>query len=144
MQIKMKKITPTAVTPKQQTSGSVGFDLHADIEHTHTINPGQREAIPTGIALEIPQNFEAQVRPRSGLAVRQGLTVLNAPGTIDSDYRGEIVVVLINHGVEPVAIIPKQRIAQLVFSEVPKVEIVEVGELEESERGDGGLGSTGA
>ncbi len=129
--------------PTYATEQSAGMDLSAAIEEAIEIGPGERALIPTGLAIALPKNHEAQVRPRSGLALKHGVTVLNAPGTIDADYRGEIKVILINHGQEPFTVERGMRIAQMV---VEKFEIVEwnvVKELEESERGEGGFGSTG-
>jgi dUTP pyrophosphatase len=129
--------------PKYQTSGSAGMDLHAALASEVVIAPGARAMIPTGLAFAIPQHFEAQVRPRSGLAAKHGVTVLNSPGTIDSDYRGEVRVVLVNHGDAPVTIAPLDRIAQLVIAPVARAELVVVAALDETERGVGGYGSTG-
>jgi dUTP pyrophosphatase len=129
--------------PKYQTEGSVGMDLSAFIENDILIKPNERELIPTGIALSLPQNIEGQVRPRSGLALKYGITVLNSPGTIDSDYRGEIKVILINHGNEDFLIKNNDRIAQLVFNEVVKVSFKEVNNLDQTSRDQKGFGSTG-
>jgi dUTP pyrophosphatase len=129
--------------PAYQTAGSAGLDLCAALEATVTLLAGQRRLIPTGIALAIPPGYEAQVRPRSSLALRDGLTVLNTPGTIDSDFRGQIGIVLVNLGQEPVRIEPLQRIAQLVIAPVSRAELVLVDRLDETERGSGGYGSTG-
>lgn len=129
--------------PSPASAGASGFDLVACIEGEVEIQPGERKLIPTGIALEIPTGYEAQVRPRSGLALKYGVTTLNAPGTIDSDYRGEVGVVLINHGSEVFRVRRGDRIAQLVFARVPKVEFQEVDKLNESSRGAGGFGHTG-
>jgi dUTP pyrophosphatase len=107
------------------------------------LGPGERTLVPTGLVLEIPAGWEAQVRPRSGLALRHGVTLLNSPGTVDSDYRGEVGVILVNHGAEPFTIRRGERIAQLVFARVAEVEWREVSELEASERGEGGFGSSG-
>ena len=128
--------------PSRRTSGSAGFDL-ASAEPDFVLAPGERRLVRTGLALEIPPGIEGQVRPRSGLALRHGLTMPNAPGTIDSDYRGEVGVILQNGGTEPVTIVRGDRIAQLVFAryETPALEDVEV--LEASTRGAGGFGSTG-
>ena len=128
--------------PSRRTSGSAGFDL-ASAEPDFVLAPGERRLVRTGLALEIPPGIEGQVRPRSGLALRHGLTMPNAPGTIDSDYRGEVGVILQNSGTEPVTIVRGDRIAQLVFAryETPALEDVEV--LEASTRGAGGFGSTG-
>ena len=129
--------------PKYQTEGSVGMDLSAFIENDILIKPNERGLIPTGIALSLPQNIEAQVRPRSGLSLKYGITVLNSPGTIDSDYRGEIKVILINHGSEDFLIKNNDRIAQLVFNEVVKVSFKEVNNLDQTSRDQKGFGSTG-
>ena len=127
--------------PRYETSGAAGMDLRAAAE-TY-IESGERALVPTGIALAIPPGYEGQIRPRSGLAKKQGLTVLNSPGTIDSDYRGEVKVLLINLGHGPVQIHPGDRIAQIVFATVERVSLVEVRELGYTQRGDGGFGSTG-
>lgn len=128
--------------PARQTPGAAGYDVcSADPEFT--IKPLERRLVRTGLALAIPAGYEAQVRPRSGLALRSGLTLPNAPATIDSDYRGELMIPMINLGAEPVAVPRGTRIAQLVFQRVETVELVEVEELPGSERGDGGFGSTG-
>ena len=129
--------------PKYQTEGSVGMDLSAFIENDILIKPNERELIPTGIALSLPQDIEGQVRPRSGLSLKYGITVLNSPGTIDSDYRGEIKVILINHGNEDFLIKNNDRIAQLVFNEVVKVSFKEVNNLDQTSRDQKGFGSTG-
>ena len=129
--------------PKYQTEGSVGMDLSAFIENDILIKPNERELIPTGIAVSLPQNIEGQVRPRSGLSLKYGITVLNSPGTIDSDYRGEIKVILINHGNEDFLIKNNDRIAQLVFNEVVKVSFKEVNNLDQTSRDQKGFGSTG-
>lgn len=129
--------------PSVATDGAAGADLRAAVDAEVVIQPGHREAVPTGFVMEIPEGFEGQVRPRSGLAIRQGLTVVNAPGTIDSDYRGEVKVLLVNLGFEPVEISRGDRIAQLVIAPVTRAQFVEVGELAPSDRGAGGFGSTG-
>ena len=129
--------------PKYQTEGSVGIDLSASIIDDILIRPNDRELIPTGVAISLPQNIEGQVRPRSGLALKYGITVLNSPGTIDSDYRGEIKVILINHGKEGFLIQNNDRIAQLVFNEVVKVSLKEVDNLDQTSRDEKGFGSTG-
>jgi|SRR5690625_3105900 len=129
--------------PSQATPESSGFDLHAAINEQVTIMPGKRHLIPTGIAIAMSKQLEAQVRPRSGLAWKFGITVLNTPGTIDADYRGEIKVILVNHGDEPFIINRGDRIAQLVFQEVPTVQLEIVTSLSESSRGEGGFGHTG-
>jgi dUTP pyrophosphatase len=131
--------------PKAQTEGAAGLDLTAaiGISEQITIENCGRALVPTGIALQLPEGYEAQVRPRSGLAVRHGITVLNAPGTIDADYRGEIMVLLVNHGGEPFVITRGMRIAQLVVAPVTRIELTPVIELDASTRGAGGFGSTG-
>lgn len=128
--------------PTRQTAGSAGYDV-ASAEPDFTIQPLERRLVRTGLALAIPTGYEAQVRPRSGLAVKHGLTLPNAPATIDSDYRGELMIPMINLGREPVAVPRGTRIAQLVFQRVETVELEEVGELPPSARGAGGFGSTG-
>jgi len=131
--------------PSYHSAGAAGIDLLAAVPAAAalTIAPGCHAAVPTGIALALPQDMEAQVRPRSGLARQYGVTVLNAPGTIDADYRGEIQVLLINHGAEPFAVTRGMRIAQLVIAPVVRAELREVSALEETARGAGGFGSTG-
>jgi dUTP pyrophosphatase len=129
--------------PEPATAGSAGADLRAAVAAELVIAPGQRALVPTGFSVEIPAGWEGQVRPRSGLAARHGLTLLNSPGTIDSDYRGEVRVLLINLGAEPFAVQRGERIAQLVVAPAPRVRFVEVEELPESARGEGGFGSTG-
>ena len=128
--------------PSRQTTGSAGFDL-ASAEPDFVLAPGERRLVSTGLALEIPPGIEGQVRPRSGLALRHGITMPNAPGTIDSDYRGELRVILQNLGAEPVTIVRGDRIAQLVFARYVTPELVDATELEQSTRGVGGFGSTG-
>ena len=129
--------------PKYKTSGSAGMDLIACIEENIVIKPFERKLIKTGIAISLPIDYEAQVRPRSGLALKNGITVLNTPGTIDADYRGEIGVILINLGSEDFTVEKGMRIAQLVISPIVQAELVEVEELDETLRGSGGFGSTG-
>ncbi|MBF0382684.1 MAG: dUTP diphosphatase [Magnetococcales bacterium] len=131
--------------PKYETAGSAGMDLRAAISQNEslTLNPGQRELVPTGLSMAIPQGWEGQVRPRSGLALKKGVTVLNSPGTIDSDYRGEVGVILINHGDAPFEIKRGERIAQLVLAKVSQCQWNIVTNLEKTQR-DGGFGSTGS
>lgn len=129
--------------PRQATAESAGFDLRARIDGELVVAPGARAIVPTGIAIAMPAGFEAQVRPRSGLAAKHGIGVVNAPGTIDADYRGEIAVILINLGDAPVTLSRGDRIAQLVVQRLPQVAFVEVEELPESTRGAGGFGHTG-
>ncbi|AEF83546.1 dUTP diphosphatase [Treponema primitia ZAS-2] len=141
--VKVLKKDSGARLPEYETPGAAGADLRARITEARVIPPLGRARIPTGLALEIPPGFEAQVRPRSGLAARSGITVLNAPGTIDSDYRGELEVILINLGQEPFTIQNGDRIAQLVFAPVTRAEMTQALSLTETERGEGGFGSTG-
>jgi len=129
--------------PEYKTPGASGADAFAFLENPVTIAPGERKLIPTGLSVEIPEGFEIQVRPRSGLALKYGVTVLNAPGTIDSDYRGEIGVVLINHGTEPFTVRHGDRIAQLVAFAVPACAFENVDSIGDTDRGSGGYGSTG-
>ncbi len=131
--------------PAYQTAHAAGLDLLAAVAEDKplTIAPGKRALVPTGIAIALPSGYEAQVRPRSGLAAKQGLTVLNAPGTIDADYRGEIQVILINHGDEPVAITRGMRIAQMIVAPVVRAELRPTSSLSDTPRGSGGFGSTG-
>lgn len=129
--------------PGYATEGAAGADLSAAVHEPEVIEPGGRKAVPTGLVLEIPPGFEAQVRPRSGLAFASGLTVVNAPGTIDSDFRGEVKVLLVNLGTEPVAVARGDRIAQVVIAPVISARFKEAVELSLSERGGGGFGSTG-
>lgn len=131
--------------PRQQTAGAAGLDLAAAIadDTVLTIAPGDYAMVPTGLAIALPEGYEAQIRPRSGLAARHGVTVLNAPGTVDADYRGEVKVLLINHGKAPFEVHRGERIAQMVVARVSAVELVEVDELDATERGTGGHGSTG-
>lgn len=128
--------------PSRQTDGAAGYDV-ASAEPDFTLRPSERRLVRTGLALAIPPGYEAQVRPRSGLALKHGLTLPNTPATIDSDYRGELMIAMINLGTEPVAVARGTRIAQLVFQRVEHVNLVEVEELPASERGQGGFGSTG-
>ena len=129
--------------PEYSTSQSAGMDLRAFIKEPITIEPFNRELISTGLYIELPEGYEAQVRPRSGLAIKYGITVLNSPGTIDADYRGEIGVILINYSNTPFTIYSGDRIAQLVFSKYEKAELIEVEELDKTERSEGGFGHTG-
>ena len=129
--------------PKYETLLSAGMDVRANLTESICLNPLERKLIPTGIFLEIPAGFECQVRPRSGLAFKNGITVLNSPGTIDADYRGEVGVILINLSNEAFVIENGERIAQLVFSKVEQIEFELVGALSETDRGTGGFGSTG-
>lgn len=131
--------------PAYETPGSAGMDLRAAIaqDETKTLAPGERTLISTGLIFEIPQGFEVQIRPRSGLAYKNGITCLNTPGTIDSDYRGEVQILLINLGQEPFNIIRGERVAQMVVAPVVQAQLTESSDLSETERGAGGFGSTG-
>jgi dUTP pyrophosphatase len=139
----IKKLRPDAVVPRYMTEHAAGLDLCAAIDAPVALAPGDRAAIDTGLALELPAGYEGQVRPRSGLALHQGVTIVNAPGTIDADYRGPVKVIVINHGREPVRIAPGDRIAQLVIAPVVRAQLEVVDELSSTTRGDGGFGSTG-
>lgn len=144
--LRVQRLDERASVPSYETAGAAGMDLRACLEANLTLQPGERALIPTGLAIALPPGHEGQVRPRSGLAARFGLTVLNSPGTIDEDYRGEVKVLLIHHGDEPLTIAHGDRIAQLVVSAVihVQVEVVETDEhLGSTERGAGGFGSTG-
>lgn len=129
--------------PAYQTPGSAGLDLCAAIPEAVQLAPGERRLIPTGLVMEIPEGHEGQVRPRSGLALKHGISIVNSPGTIDSDFRGEVGIVLINHGQEPFVVEPLSRIAQIVITRVEQMQIEEAESLSETSRGAGGYGSTG-
>lgn len=129
--------------PAYQSEGAAGFDLRAALRDELVLGPGERALVPTGFALALPEGYEGQVRPRSGLALHHGVTVLNAPGTVDADFRGELAVVLINHGREPFAVRRGDRIAQVVVARAPRADLREVDALEPTARGAGGYGSTG-
>ena len=137
------KLKEGAKLPLYATDGAVGADLYAYLESPITLNPGERYAVPTGVFIELPPGYEAQIRPRSGLAAKFGITLLNAPGTIDWDYRGEIKVILINLGKEPFTIEPFMRIAQMVIAPVVRASFTVVDELDETKRGEGGFGHSG-
>ena len=141
--ILIKRLSKEVPLPKYETNGSSGMDLAANINANIDIDPGKTAIIPTGLALSIPKGFEVQIRPRSGLAAKQKITVLNTPGTIDADYRGEIKVILINLGQESFKIEKGLRIAQMVVCPVMQAQLKEVDDLNETERGKGGFGSTG-
>ena len=132
---------PPLELPRYETEGSAGLDLRAD--EAFSLAPGERRLVPTGLAVEIPPGHEGSVRPRSGLALRHGVGMVNAPGTVDSDYRGELAVILVNHGQEPVSFSRGERIAQLVIAPVVRVEVELVQNLSDTDRGHGGFGSTG-
>jgi dUTP pyrophosphatase len=142
--IALRKLTAAAVVPEYATAGAAGLDLCAALDSPLALEPGSFTLVPCGFAMALPAGFEAQVRPRSGLAARHGVTVLNAPGTIDSDYRGEVKVVLINHGREPFTIAPGMRIAQMVVAAVERVVWADTAELPATARDAGGFGHTGS
>jgi len=142
--ILIKRLSKEVSLPKYETSGSSGMDLAANIDANINIDPGKTAIIPTGLALSIPKGFEVQIRPRSGLAAKQKISVLNTPGTIDADYRGEIKIILINLGQETFKVENGLRIAQMVVCPIVQAQLTEVDDLNETERGKGGFGSTGA
>jgi len=144
-EVRVKRVGTIEVPlPRYQTPGSAGMDLHAALAEAIVVQPRARAKVPTGLSVAIPHGFEGQVRPRSGLAAKHGVTVVNTPGTVDSDYRGEVNVVLVNLGTEPVTIAPLDRIAQLVFARHEIATLVEVTDLDDTTRGAGGYGSTGS
>ena len=141
--ILIKRLSKEVSLPKYETNGSSGMDLAANIDANINIDPGKTAIIPTGFSLSIPKGFEVQIRPRSGLAAKKKISVLNTPGTIDSDYRGEIKVILINLGQETFTVEKGLRIAQMVVCPIVQAQLKEVDDLKETERGQGGFGSTG-
>lgn len=143
IEVKIKKLHPNAVIPAYMTEHAAGLDLCAVLDAPVVLTPGERALLPTGLAMEIPPGYEGQVRPRSGLALKKGLSLVNSPGTIDADYRGEVGIILINLGSEPVPIQPGDRIAQLVIAPVTRAILVEVANLNDTARNDGGFGHTG-
>lgn len=142
MKVKIVNHSPFDL-PAYATALSAGMDLRADLSEAVVLGPLERTLVPTGLHIELPAGYEAQIRPRSGLAAKHGISIVNAPGTIDADYRGEIKVILVNLSNEPFAIYPGERIAQMVVARHEKVEWEQVEALEESDRGSGGFGSTG-
>jgi len=141
----IKRVRPDSdlPLPSYMTLHAAGMDLYADLAEELVLLPGDRSLVPTGIAIALPDGYEAQIRPRSGLALKHGIALVNSPGTIDPDYRGEIGVIVINHGREPFVIRRGERIAQMVVSRFARVELAEVAELTATMRGDGGFGHTG-
>ena len=139
----IRKLRPDALVPRYMTAHAAGLDLAAALDEPVVLAPGERTAIPTGLALKLPEGYEAQVRPRSGLAREHGVTLVNSPGTIDADYTGPLIVLVINHGDRAVRIEHGQRIAQMVIAPVVQAELCEVDELPATGRGAGGFGSTG-
>ena len=142
-ELRCKRLRDDVSLPRYMTEHAAGMDLAAALDEPMTLAPGQRAAVPTGLIVVIPVGYEGQVRPRSGLALKQGLTVANAPGTIDADYRGELKVILVNLGQEPFSVSSGERVAQLVIAPVAMATIEEVEEVDETSRGAGGFGSTG-
>jgi len=143
VKILIKKINKEVITPKYKTDGSSGVDLSAFLEKKIVIKPNSSKLIPTGLQVAIPEEFEIQIRPRSGLAVKESIGVLNSPGTIDSDYRGELKIILFNHGSKDFIINNGDRIAQMILVPILKMEFEEVDSLPDTIRGQGGFGSTG-
>ena len=143
LSIPVRLLKNNAIVPRYQTTHAAGMDLHAALESEVVLAPGERTLIPTGIALALPVGFEGQIRPRSGLALRQGITLLNSPGTIDADYRGEVGVIMVNLGQEPVTIVTGDRIAQLIVAPVTRAHLEVATELDSTDRQDGGFGHTG-
>jgi dUTP pyrophosphatase len=141
--IEIKRTRPSVQLPRYMTSLSAGMDICAEPKEPVFLAPGERCLIPTGISVAIPSGFEIQVRPRSGLAINHGITLVNSPGTIDADYRGEIKIIVINHGRDIFEIKPGDRIAQLVVAPVVQAQLMEVADLDSTERGSGGFGHTG-
>ena len=142
-QIMVKKLHPAAIIPKYMTELASGMDICALLDETLHLEPGQRSLVPTGLAFAIPAGYEIQARPRSGLAIKHGIALVNSPGTIDADYRGEVRIILINHGLENFTINSGDRIAQLIVAPVCQSDLIEVSELSETKRGTGGFGHTG-
>ncbi len=143
IELKIEKLTHCLGLPEYKTSGAAGMDLVASINEPITLKPLERKLIPTGLKIEVPVGYEAQIRPRSGLSIKHGITLINCTGTIDSDYRGEVCVPLVNLSNENYTINPSDRIAQMVIAEYAKAEIEVVQTLSETQRGEGGFGSTG-
>ena len=143
VKILIKKLNPSVQMPSYKTNGASGMDLMAFIDEPIELKPGKSCLVPTGLSVAFSKEYEIQIRPRSGLAAKNNITVLNTPGTIDSDYRGEIKIILFNHGKENFIINNNDRIAQMVLTPIVKMEIEEINELPETIRGEGGFGSTG-
>ena len=143
VKVLLKRLSKNVKLPIYKTSGASGLDIVANVESEIEINPGDKKIIPTGISVAVPENYEIQIRPRSGLAAKYNITVLNTPGTIDADYRGEIKIIIINHGQEIYKVTNGERIAQMVLCPVVRAEFEEVKTLPTTKRGGGGFGSTG-
>ena len=143
--VRIKRLRPadSHPLPRYMSDSAAGMDLCANLTEDIRLEPGMRTLVPTGIAIAVPEGYEAQIRPRSGLAIKHGVTLVNAPGTIDADYRGEVGVIVINHGTEPFVIRDRERIAQMIVAPVVRAELVEVEELDDTARGTGGFGHTG-
>lgn len=141
--VSLKKLHPSACIPSYMSPLAAGLDLCAVLDQPVSLNPGERQLIPTGIAIALPEGYEAQIRPRSGLALRDGITLVNSPGTIDADYRGELKVIVINHGQKQVMIEHGERIAQMVIAPIVQVKLEQVESLDDTKRGCGGFGHTG-
>lgn len=146
VKVRIKRVLPEGPSvppPRYMTDRSSGMDLYAALHEEVALNPGERRLIPTGIAISVPEGYEAQIRPRSGLALKEGVTLVNTPGTIDADYRGEVGIILINHGEKPFRVKPGDRIAQMVIAPVARAELEWVESLDETTRSEGGFGHTG-
>jgi len=143
IEVKVKKLHPNAIVPRYMTEHAAGMDLCTVADESVVLAPGERALLPTGLAMEIPPGYEGQVRPRSGLALKKGIALVNSPGTIDADYRGEIGIIIINHGSEAVEIMPGDRVAQLIVAPVIRAALVEVDGLNDTGRNSGGFGHTG-
>ena len=143
VKVLIKKLNPSVKLPTYKTKGASGMDLMAFIEKSITLQPGKSCIVPTGLSLAFPEEYEIQIRPRSGLAAKNNISVLNTPGTIDSDYRGEIQIILFNHSTKNFVINNNDRVAQMILTPIIKMELEETNELPKSTRGDGGFGSTG-
>jgi dUTP pyrophosphatase len=143
VKLRVKRLRAGAALPLRMSEHAAGFDVSAAVDTPVILAPGEIRLIPCGFAMALPPGYEAQMRPRSGLAVRHGLSMINTPGTIDADYRGEVQVAAVNHGHEPFTVQPGMRIAQMVIQRVPPVELEEVADLDDTQRGAGGFGHTG-
>ena len=143
IEVKVKKLHPNAIVPRYMTEHAAGMDLFTVADEPAVLEPGERTLLPTGLAMEIPPGYEGQVRPRSGLALKKGIALVNSPGTIDADYRGEIGIIIINHGNEAVEIMPGDRVAQLIIAPVTRAALIEVDGLNDTGRNSGGFGHTG-
>ena len=143
MKLKIKKLNENVNIPEYKSEGAAGMDLYANIDKPVTLRPLQRKLIPTGLSIELEHGYEAQIRPRSGMALKNGISILNTPGTIDEDYRGEVGIIAVNLSTDEYTIQPQERIAQMVITKVEQADIEVVTELSDTERGDGGFGHTG-